>query len=257
MRSLSTRTVAGAALLFLALPISPASAHAAYKDSSPANKSTVSVPPSEVWAEFTEPPAQSSKLEIYDPCGERVDSGSATIMAYRITTTMSSDRGGTYTARFYVTSDLDSHVTTGSFTFTSTSGSPCPGSGPSENQEDSDEDATGGGGDTPRATGTDEGSAAQEFGGASATGGNRGDGRKGKHAGMKHGPGREKEEKEEGLAKSENRSQASGPPLEEEAPEPVPPGMPMDWLMISFGIAAAVGAAGGKVYAGLMGAPKT
>ncbi|MBA2725471.1 MAG: copper resistance protein CopC, partial [Actinobacteria bacterium] len=97
MGTWSRCALAGALLVLLVLPTSPAFAHAAYKESSPADKSTVSSPPTEVWAEFTEPPAQSSQLEIYDPCGERVDSGSASILAYRMTTTMSSDRQGTYT----------------------------------------------------------------------------------------------------------------------------------------------------------------
>ena len=248
--------------MFLALPVTPASAHAAYKESSPADKSTVSAPPTEVWAEFTEPPAQSSKLEIYDPCGERVDSGSASIVAYRMTTTMNSDKQGTYTASFYVTSDLDSHVTTGSFTFTSTSGAPCSGSEPEENPQ-GDGGGGGGGGDDPASAGAgDDPGAGSGNASAAAAATSKGSRKGGKHSGMKHGPGGGKNEGSKASAKSPNRSEASGPPLEQDesvpvSNEPVSSEIPMDWLMISFGIAGVVGAAGGKVYAGLMGAPKT
>ncbi len=88
---------------------------------------------------------------------------------------------------------------------------------------------------------------------------------RGKHSGMKHGQGHEKD-KQAISEKRANRSEASGPPLEQDDGEPAPgepvsgepvsSEIPMDWLMISFGIAGAVGAAGGKVYAGLMGGPK-
>lgn len=261
------RLAAAGALLLLALPISPASAHAAYKDSNPANKSTVSAPPSEVWAEFTEPPAQSSRLEIFDPCGDRVDSGSSSVTAYRITTSMSSDKQGTYTARFYVTSDLDSHPTTGSFSFTSTGGSPCPGAAEEPEAErpadDGGSDGSGqsdpaiGGSDTSTGGGGGDETAASGDGGA-ATGTTQDrseEGQKskrgGKHGNGKHPAGKPGDKKSQ---KNDNRSSASGPPVtpREEGP-PASGDIPMDWLMISFGIAGAVGAAGGKVYAGLMG----
>lgn len=261
--------VAGLFVL-LALPAAPASAHAAYKESNPANKSTVASPPSEVWADFTEPPANSSRLEIYDPCGERVDSGSWNITAYRITVSMSSDKSGTYTARFYVTSDLDSHVTTGSFTFTSTGGEPCPGAAeePNPADEEPSEQGGGGGGGTSSGGGgedsvdsastdpSDSGAASSAASGSSERKGNR-------HKGMNHDgkkrhgqDGPKGKGKEKGGAKERNKSSAAGPPVRSDDTTQTSGDIPMDWLMISFGIAGAVGAAGGKVYAGLMGGPK-
>lgn len=192
------RFAAAGVFVLLALPATPAFAHAEYKESNPVHKSSVSAPPSEVWADFTEPPAGSSRLEIYDPCGQRVDSETWDITAYRLSAPLSSDKKGAYTARFYVTSDLDSHVTTGNFTFISTSGAPCP-------------------------AGTEEPSV------------DRGDG---------------------GPTKDRNKSSASGPPVQGGETPPASGEIPLDWLMISFGVAGAVGAAGGKVYAGLMGGPK-
>jgi len=261
------RYAAAALFVLLALPMAPASAHAAYKESNPANKSSVPSPPSEVWADFTEPPAQSSRLEIYDPCGERVDSGSWNITAYRITGSMSSDKKGTYTARFYVTSDLDSHVTTGSFTFTSTGGVPCPGAAeappkPSEEKpsgsggtEDGGSDA-GGDADTATGSGATEGPS-----GAAAADGTAD--KPGRHKGMNHGgkkkgkaDGQRNQDGEGREPKDKDRSSASGPPVGDDEESPSSGEIPMDWLMISFGIAGAVGAAGGKVYAGLMGGPR-
>jgi len=249
--------------------MAPASAHAAYKESNPANKSSVSSPPFEVWADFTEPPAQSSRLEIYDPCGERVDSGSWNITAYRITASMSSDKKGTYTARFYVTSDLDSHITTGSFTFTSTGGEFCPGAveepaQPSEEKPSASGGTEDGGSD---AGGSDAGEDADTASGSGATEGTSGtaaDGtadKPGRHKGMDHegkkkAHGKRNQDGKGGEPKDRNSSKASGPPVEDDEQTPPSGEIPMDWLMISFGIAGAVGAAGGKVYAGLMGGPR-
>ncbi len=69
--------VAGAALFVVALvlPIAPAWGHAAYTGSDPPDEGTVARPPSEVWAEYSEPIGPGSYLKIYDPCGARVDNG--------------------------------------------------------------------------------------------------------------------------------------------------------------------------------------
>src|SRR5687768_11788939 len=63
----------GLAAMMSGVLVAPAFGHAAYKDSSPADKATVPEPPTEVWAEFTEPPesSEASRLEVYDPCGAR------------------------------------------------------------------------------------------------------------------------------------------------------------------------------------------
>lgn len=260
------RVAATGALMFLVLPVSPAWAHAAYKDSGPADKSSVSSPPSEVWAEFTEPPSQSSRLEIFDPCGEQVDLGSSNVTAYRITTGMSADKTGTYTVRFYVTSDLDSHPTTGSFSFTSTGGAPCPGSEGDAQADERPADDGGGAGDgsdagDPAPSGSDPSSEGGEGGlggsgqdASDAPGGRDLEAEKKRHGG-KHGAGKhDRGQRHDGKkGKDGAASVAAETPAEEPSGAPSEGEIPMDWLMISFGIAGAVGAAGGKVYAGLMG----
>ncbi|MDQ3646148.1 MAG: copper resistance protein CopC, partial [Actinomycetota bacterium] len=115
------------ALAALGLSAAPAAAHASYSGSDPADDSTVSAPPSQVWAEFTEPLAEGSHLIVYDPCGDQVDNGDSQVTAYRVTISMNAEAAGTYTVHFAVVSSLDSHPTRGSFNFTSSGGSPCPG----------------------------------------------------------------------------------------------------------------------------------
>ncbi|HEV3473139.1 MAG TPA: copper resistance protein CopC, partial [Actinomycetota bacterium] len=83
------------ASLLVSLVPGAAYAHAAYKDSDPKDEASVSSPPSSVWAEYTEP-VQEGYLNIYDPCGARVDDGNTQVTGYRMTVGMSADRAGTY-----------------------------------------------------------------------------------------------------------------------------------------------------------------
>lgn len=126
-------TAAGLAVALFALSAliaAPAFAHAAYSDSDPQDKETVDSPPEEVWAEFTEPVVDDSKLEVFDPCGRQVDHGDSVVTGYRITVGMSGEAAGLYTVRFAVVSAVDGHPTNGEFTFEAGNGAPCPGSEP-------------------------------------------------------------------------------------------------------------------------------
>lgn len=232
----------------VALAPLPAAAHAAYKDSSPADRSSVSSPPGSVWAEFTEPVSSSSTLEIYDPCGTRVDAGDSSVSGYRITVSMDGSHAGTYEARFSVVSTLDGHSTTGSFTFTSTGGNDCPGSGGGANR--------GGDGVAKHRTGSSSGSGggsteADSAGEVQAAGAPNPEGPRRK-AGKKkpggHGQhsGRKKERQRSG--KDPARRPGTRPLAQRETVEP---DLPLDWLLISFTISAAIGAVGGRVYASI------
>ncbi|MGI8774040.1 MAG: copper resistance CopC family protein [Actinomycetota bacterium] len=255
-------TAAGAALTLAMFLPSPAAAHAAYDGSNPPDKGTVSAPPSEVWAEFTEPPADGSTLQIIDPCGERVDAGDYRYLAYRLTVSMSSDKAGRYSAHWRVISDLDSHPTSGTFTFTSTGGEPCPGE-PDEKSgggggggSGSSGGSSGSSGNSDPATG-DEGSpdAAGEAAVSEKTAGGNGTE---KNEGSRTGKGKSKNKKNrskntgaKGASQDETEitllagESAQGPeePVEE---------MPLGWLLASFGIAGLIGAAGGVVYVGIV-----
>lgn len=225
-------------------------AHAKYETSNPADESSVAAPPSEVWAEYSEPPTQESWLQVYDPCGERVDSGSYSYFGKRITTSMSSDKAGTYTVLWRVVSDLDSHPTSGEFTFTVTDGDSCPSSGdgqPSEKDEakrsgsksqDGSETATAGSqGDDAQAAASEETVASDD---------NSDKESKKKKKGKKHRHHRKMDRSEDPDSRSVELV-ASGPTSQD------PPGdIPTGWLLISFGIAAVIGAAAGQIYVNIV-----
>lgn len=106
----------------------PATAHSALDRSSPADGDTVDAAPAEVWAEFTEPPAPSSHLEIDDACGRRVDNDDSRVLGMRITVGLDSTGPGRYLVRWTTVSLTDGHPAKGWFAFT-VLGAPasCPG----------------------------------------------------------------------------------------------------------------------------------
>ena len=227
----------------------PASAHAAYKESNPADESTVSAAPSTVWAEFTEPPADgASTIEIYDPCGDRVDAGDSSASGYRVNVSMTGTKAGVYTARFKVLSTLDGHATQGEFTFTVSSGDSCveepddskPKDRPDEPVEDPDDDE-----EVVQPEDTEpvnEGS--DQPADARNDGGRTNDGRKADaRAGSKQ-KGDKRADDEGALAAG-----PGGPSDGDKAGE----GLPIGGLLLAFGLVVLVGAAGGKIYAGIMG----
>lgn len=105
--------------------ITSAQAHAAYESSEPADGATVASPPSQVNADFTEPLVDGSHLEVYDPCGVRVDNDDSVVTGDRLSVSMSADKEGRYRVRFEVVSAVDGHPTSGEFEFFSSGGSDC------------------------------------------------------------------------------------------------------------------------------------
>lgn len=230
----------------LALVASPAGAHAAYKSSEPARDATVASAPSRVTAEFTEPLAEGSYLQVTGPCGDRVDGGDVEIVGYEMSVSMAGAEAGRYVVSFKAFSRLDPHITQGEFEFTATGGEVCAGaeSEPAPGAQDpAGSDRQGPAGDDPvtsAASGTGlsetEGSA-----GASA------DDDSGRAASFRRGrpfklaPDR---------AVVPNLQAAA---VREEKSSGVWDGIPIASFVTGLLLAAVIGAAGGKIYAGIMG----
>ena len=272
-RSSITRAwVAAAFVAALVLAAAPAAyAHAAYKSSTPGDGESVSGPPTQVTAEFTEPITDASYLEVYDPCGVRVDDGSSQISGYNMSVGMSADKAGRYTVEFAAQS-VDTHITYGSFTFTSTGGASCAGEQPppSGNGGGGSGGSGGGGGSTgsgggPAAGGTGSalgsGSASGSGGsGTAATGGGGGSGTAGPAARGKH--------REHSATKPDGKGSkpvAQGPRTEEpvpfentggRAPAPAAWDLPIGGVVMALALCVMIGAAGGRVYAGIVAPPR-
>lgn len=250
----------GAAFLTLGLLLSvlvptPAYAHAAYESSDPANGATVSSPPSRVTAEFTEPVVDNSTLEVYDPCGTRVDNGDSLVAADRITVSMSADKAGRYRVHFSVVSSVDGHPTSGDFGFTSSGGSPCPGEDPAE------EDTSEGGNGDPGNGGAGDRS---EPGNGSSGNGLQGSATSGSGSGRAEADQRiDESAARNGSARDGRVTEASNDNAQgaESAPIAISfsditsiwDGIPIGDFMIALVVAALIGAAGGQIYAGILG----
>jgi methionine-rich copper-binding protein CopC len=232
------------------LLIQPAQAHAVYKDSDPADESTVSSAPSSVWAEFSEPPADgASTLQIFDPCGAQVDLGDSSSSGYRTTVSMNGVIAGEYTVRFHVVSGLDGHETTGDFTFTATEGDPCNGDEGSGTSSKPKRSTTSKG----TAPGTTDASPAQDDDGGlpvadSQTGSSSSGGHSHHHVHESHSA-HHRHKREAGAGPGDLA--AANVPLEK-APG-ILSDMPIGGLILALSMAALVGCAGGKIYAGIMG----
>lgn len=230
----------------------PAWAHAAYKSSDPPDRGQVSSPPGEVTATFTEPLGGGSFLQITDPCGQRVDGGDVRIVGYDMSVSMSGSAQGRYAVDYRAHSTLDPHVTEGTFSFTVTSGETCAGEQESPDQDEPARERTDRGGDhtgsahgagsdpavttrSPRGPReqTSEGSSRSRSGGA-------GNGAR---------PGRG--ESSRSLA-SDDDVQLAAEEDEAEAPS-VWEGIRLEPFLTGLLLAAIIGAAGGKMYAGIMG----
>lgn len=256
--------MAVAALVAAAAPA--AFAHAAYKSSNPADGSTVASPPGSVTAEFTEPLTNSSSLRVFDPCGEQVDNGDSRISGYEMSVSMAGSRAGTYTVEFSAQSALDSHVTGGSFTFTSSGGDPCPGSEPPPDPGPGGGGGSGGGGGggsggggstgggsgggstSPGGSGGSTGPSASGNGGGSANGGGQNGGDRGGR-GPRGGGG-------------SGGGSATQPPVAFENTGDTAPGGPAPWdlpvggVVLALALCVMIGAAGGRVYAGIVAPPR-
>lgn len=236
-----------AASVVLALVPAVAYAHAAYKDSDPKDEATVSSPPSSVWAEYTEP-VQEGYLNIYDPCGVQVDDGNTQVTGYRMTVGMSADRAGTYSVQWKAASAVDPHVTSGTFTFTVTSGEPCAA-------EEEDEPA-------PKERDERQQRGDSQASDDSSNGSTVGDGSKSK-TGPVDEPRRKGDAEVKGTREIRDHLRGRGAgddkPIElvQSAPSNgergIWDGIPLGGFLMAMAIAAAVGAAGGRIYANIMG----
>lgn len=239
----------------------PALGHAVYESSDPPDGGTVSSPPSQVSAEFSEALfPDSSFMDVTDPCGADVG-GSTTVVGSNMTVAMSGSRAGTYVVSWNAHSSVDGHQTRGSFSFSSTGGDPCPG----EEDEGSDGDGRGNGSGGGRASSSDAGSGdASGSGGSISTGsgdrassssaGDAGSGGKTKARRSQANEGRKQSRKREG-AGNENDfgSIAQGPQSDvPDAPSALE-GIPLDGLLITLAVAALIGGAAGKIYVSLSG----
>jgi methionine-rich copper-binding protein CopC len=236
------------ALIGVALIPQQSLAHAAYKDSDPKDGETVSSPPSRVTAEFTEQIVEDySYLEVFDPCGRQVDNRDSLVVHDRITLSISGEARGVYVVRFNVVSAVDGHPTVGSFDFTASGGSECPAQKPPPAQQEASSGGKGPGSSTDAGSGT----SAAPVSGSSGSRDNspRGDAGtkvRGKRTGERDAP-RARDEETAGDAL------AAASPSPEQRRASVWEGIPMGWFAVALGMAAIVGAAGGFVYAGIVG----
>ncbi|MDQ3953260.1 MAG: copper resistance protein CopC [Actinomycetota bacterium] len=231
-----------------------ASAHAAYKSSDPADGATVASPPSRVSAEFTEPLTQSSSLQVFDPCGTRVDHGGSTVSGYEMSVSMSGEFSGTYVVDFTAQSSFDSHTTRGSFTFTSSGGSSCAGDPePTQPPSGGGGGGSGGGGAGGGGGSGDGGAVAQDpvvstegSGATSGSGGTGGPRPAGGTSNARNRPARDAGSRDAGPVAFQNTGDRTP------AGEPAPWDLPVDGVVIAFALCVMIGAAGGRVYAGIV-----
>lgn len=235
------------ALLIAALT-SPAFAHAAYEGSDPNDGSTVSQPPSRVIADFTERlNPDASSLSVYDPCGNQVDQQDSLIANDRITVSMSADKQGTYVVRFEVLSAVDGHPTSGEFSFTSSGGNPCPEeAGEEEEQEQRD---------PPSQDGTRDGdpSRTEERQELRETGAQEQRRREARADGGPSLDSTRTREKRDRLSDRDVAAPSTGGVDLEVEEASIWDGIPMGDFLVSLTVAALIGAAGGRIYAGIIG----
>ena len=223
-------------------------AHPAYKDSDPKAGSTVSAPPTELWVEFTES-IEDGYVHVFDPCGERVDHGEPerNLTNDRITVGTHGDKAGAYRVEWEVLGS-DSHVTRGEFSFSSSDGDGCPVEDENDpepkpeepSNDDDDRSET----DTTRTT--DDPLSPEERSDAAESerreGTERSDSRR-----------RQDEPADERDADTDAVAQDQTIDAEETAAKGIWDGIPMGDFIIALVVAALIGAAGGRLYAGILG----
>ncbi|MDQ3962340.1 MAG: copper resistance protein CopC [Actinomycetota bacterium] len=218
-------------------------AHAAYKDSDPKDEATVSSPPSSVWAEYTEP-VQEGYLNVFDPCGIQVDDGNTQVTGYRMTVGMSANVAGTYAVRWKAASAVDPHVTSGTFTFTVTSGESCAADdeeepAPEERAERSQRDDSARSGNVSDVATSENGSASRRN--RVATG-------KKENSAKVNGARQGRRSRTDGARQIELAQSSPS-----DAERGIWDGIPLGGFLLAMAIAAAIGAAGGRIYANIMG----
>lgn len=237
--------LAVASLFIVATLGGVAQAHPAYKDSSPQAGATVPSPPTELWVEFTER-IEGGSVTITDPCGDRADHGEdeMNLTSDRLTTGMHGDKAGTYVVGWSVLGS-DGHNTRGEFSFTSSGGAACPGTKEPERDPEEDPEPKR---EAPRPrtdreegprTGTDEVE-------------RRRSDRKAPEE--KDRADRSRRPRDRVKAERQFREVAQSPAdTTETAGKSVWDGIPIGDFLISLGVAALIGAAGGRIYAGIVG----
>lgn len=236
--------LASASLIFVATSAGIAQAHPAYKDSSPQAGATVSSPPTELWVEYTER-IEGGSVTITDPCGDRADHGEdeMNLTGDRLTTGMHGDKAGTYVVAWSVLGS-DGHNTRGEFTFTSSGGAACPGTEEPE-REPEKEPVEKREVSRPR-TDDDDDTGSEEEVDERRTDRDAPD--------DKDRTKREREPRDEVKGERQFRDVAQSPTdTTETAGKSVWDGIPIGDFLISLGVAALIGAAGGRIYAGIVG----
>lgn len=236
-------------LVLLAVLAGPASAHPVPESYDPDDGASVSSAPTQVTVNFNENLSEGT-LEVYDPCGAQVDNGQSEIFLDEMTVGMSSERAGTFTAVWAVVGS-DSHKVSGDWSFTVTSGEPCPGS---EGGDDGEEQPRSGGGDSSsddtKTTAGDEPSTSSGQPDPASGDGNDGGDKTG-NGGGKHGHKEGNDKAGAGADDAAGPGTATDPPVPPTISPDQPKDIPVDWMVISFSIAALIGAAGGQIYVNL------
>ena len=250
--SLRVALLLGAVVIAI-VPAGPALGHASYESSDPPDDGTVSSPPSEVTADFTEPLQADSYMDVTDPCGRDVG-GDTSITADTMTVQMSGSAEGEYVIRWRAHSSVDNHITTGDFSFTSTGGDPCPGEEPPEEDEASEKESSAGSSSGGSAAGSGASGDQSGSNGSSGAAGPKGGGEPGdRQAGDSRGGGKDRVTQSD-EATIDGSELAAVAAAEEEQPTPSAlDGMPLGGLVVTLSLAALIGAAAGKVYFSLSG----
>lgn len=220
----------------------PAQAHPIPSAYSPDDGATISTPPSEVWVEFDQT-LSDGDLQVIDPCGQRVDDGNAQVLANRISVAVSSDRSGIYTAQ-WIAMGTDPHKVSGDWSFTVTDGDPCPGSEPADPKDDPQGNgaASSSDDDDEASVGATGASDDDDGDGDSAAVGGKPDRKKSKDSKHRHSGNKDEEPTSEDNA-GNGADLSEAPPVSED--------IPIDWLLISFAVAALIGAVAGRIYVDL------
>ena len=230
----------------LVLTASPAYAHAAYKSSDPGKNEQVSQPPSQVEVELTEPVADASYLEVFDPCGDKVDQGNSAVVGFTIAVGVQADRSGTYAVAWHAFA-VDGHPTEGTFVFHSSGGASCAGAGVANGTTGS---SSGDG------SGSSNGSGSGDAGGATSTSAGSGDPVAPSAPKDDGGKAPRPPAADRTGGRGDGNGQALAAALQETSRSGRSKGLfdlPYRYLLIGWLLAAAIGAVGGVVYVGIVG----
>lgn len=228
----------------------PAWGHAAYKSSEPPNGGRVSSPPSRVTAEFTEPLAGGSYLRVTDPCGDQVDNGDVAISGFNMSVTMDGSASGRYVVFFQAHSQLDPHVTRGEFDFTASSGPACASAASGGEDASGSDDSSGSQGGSTGLDAAAEAPSSAETGDASSGAGGGASASRGNDVGRR---ARSRSADPSGAEQGARVPNLAAAARDEPEKKPVWDGIELEPFLTGLLLAAIIGAAGGKIYAGIVG----